>query len=106
VFALDDSETNTEFGVLYTAHLDPPGFVCWQCMYGYLAPELTVAADAGNASDIAAVQQWIFDNSLLLPLWRDRVVVAWGPGLEGVVVNGYAPAASWNAWEWWRSDLG
>jgi ABC-type transport system substrate-binding protein len=39
-------------------------------------------------------------QAVLLPLWRWRVVVAWQERVEGVVANGYALNAAWNAASW------
>jgi ABC-type transport system substrate-binding protein len=39
-------------------------------------------------------------QSVLLPLWRWQVVVAWRARVDGVVANGYALNAAWNAATW------
>lgn len=41
------------------------------------------------------------EEASVLPLWRSRVVVAWrGDRVSGVVANGYALNAAWNAASW------
>lgn len=71
--------------------------VCWTCRWAAVDEALARQADAG---DPAALEARLRDDSLVLPLWRPRVVVAWRTHVEGVQANGYALTAAWNAWAW------
>lgn len=75
---------------------------CWTCRWQAVDEALARAADAGDRTAAATLEDELRDRALLLPLWRPRTVVAWRSGLNGVRANGYALSAAWNAWEWWR----
>lgn len=80
--------------------LDPPGG-CWRCRWPDLG-DLAQRADSGDAAAVDEVQATLRDDARVLPLWRPITVVAWREGLGGVVANGYAASAAWNAATWWR----
>lgn len=81
--------------------MDSPA-LCWTCRWGSVDQTLASAADAGDRAAAARLQTRLRDEALLLPLWRPRPVVAWRSGLNGVIANGYALNAAWNAAQWWR----
>lgn len=84
--------------------LDPLGG-CWSCRWPDVG-DAAVAADTADPAAIAALQATLRDEARVLPLWRPATVVAWRDGLRGVVANGYAASAAWNAGEWWRPASG
>ncbi|MGH9166000.1 MAG: ABC transporter substrate-binding protein, partial [Acidimicrobiales bacterium] len=90
------------FDAAVVMQLDGP-VVCWTCRWSAVDEGLARAADAGDAAAASALQTKLRDDARLLPLWRTRTVVAWRSGLRGVVANGYALSAAWNAWEWSRA---
>ncbi|HVE46863.1 MAG TPA: ABC transporter substrate-binding protein [Acidimicrobiales bacterium] len=81
--------------------MDSP-VVCWTCRWGSVDQALATSADAGDTAAATALQSKLRDEGLLLPLWRPTVVTAWRDGLNGLVANGYALNAAWNAAEWWK----
>ncbi len=74
---------------------------CWICRWPDVAG--AAAADTGDPAAVAAVESALLRERLVLPLWRESTVTATRSGISGVVANGYALSAAWNAWEWWRS---
>jgi ABC-type transport system substrate-binding protein len=75
---------------------------CWTCRWSAADGTLARAADAGDRQAAAALEAKLRDQSLVLPLWRPRTVVAFRSGLHGVRANGFGLDGAWNAWEWWR----
>jgi hypothetical protein len=88
--------------------VDPPGGPCWQCRWPGLTASGASAADHASVSDRSAVASFeaqLREDARVLPLWRPTTVVAWRTAaVAGVVPNGYAASAAWNAWEWWRPE--
>jgi len=91
-----------DYTVAVAMTVDGPD-VCWVCRWGSVDEALARAADAGDLGAAVALETRLRDESLVLPLWRPRTVVAWRDGLGGVRPNGYARNAAWNAAEWWRT---
>lgn len=77
---------------------------CWTCRWAHIDADLARAADAGDVDAAGALEGRLRDDSLVLPLWRGRTIVAWRNGVGGVMANGYGLSAAWNAWEWWRGS--
>lgn len=76
---------------------------CWTCELGSVNPALAAAADAGDRGAADQLRGQLVDDALVLPLWRERPVVAVRDGLEGVTPNGFAASGpAWNiaAWRW------
>lgn len=83
---------------------DPPT-PCWTCRFAGApvegAADLAAAADAGDATAIATLQGRLRDGDVVVPLWRSFVATAWRTAAaDGVVANGYALNAAWNAAAW------
>jgi len=76
--------------------------VCWTCRWAAVDEGLARAADGGDRAAASALETRLHDQALVFPLWRPVPVVAWRTGLGGLVANGYALSAAWNAWEWHR----
>lgn len=87
-------------GMLITV-LDPPA-VCWRCRWAWFDAGLATAADAGDGTATQALEQRLRDEAIALPIWRPLTVVAWRDEVTGVVANGYALTAAWNAEQWRR----
>ena len=90
-----------DYEVAIAMAYDPPE-VCWVCRWSFADAALASSADAGDRAAAATLQAKLRDESLVLPLWRPRTVVAWRDGLNGVRPNGFGLSAAWNAWQWWR----
>ena len=90
-----------QYQVALVPQYDGP-VVCWTCRWGPFSGQASAAADAGDVAAAAALQVRLRDERRVLPLWRPVTAVAWRGEIEGVVANGYALSAAWNAARWWR----
>lgn len=85
---------------------DPPT-PCWTCRFAAApvenAVDLAAAADGGDPTAVATLQARVRDATVVVPLWRSFVATAWRTAaVDGVVTNGYALNAAWNAAAWSR----
>jgi hypothetical protein len=76
--------------------------VCWTCRWSSLDAAATTAADAGDGPAASRLEAELRDQAVVLPLWRPAPFIAFAAEVHGVVGNGEALSAAWNAWEWWR----
>lgn len=88
------------YGTALVLERDDP-WPCWSCRWGHVAPELAARADGGDLEAVGALQRFLRDEVVALPIWRPVHRVAWRDDLGGVSPNGYADSPAWNAWEWW-----
>jgi hypothetical protein len=96
------SNETSEYQVLIGWQLDSPLGPCWRCRWeGIISEEGLAAAEAGDPSDVQAVEAELLALGVEMPLWRPMAVTAWRGDLEGVRANGYAASPAWNAAEWY-----
>jgi ABC-type transport system substrate-binding protein len=90
------------YGAAVAVWLDPLGG-CWTCRWGGIDAAGAAAADAGDASAVASLENRLREEARVLPLWRPATVTAWRTAaVSGVRANGFGVNGAWNAWEWWR----
>jgi DNA-binding transcriptional LysR family regulator len=78
---------------------------CWVCEAGSVDAALAAAADAQSPGAAAKLEALLRDQGLVLPIWRERPVVALRDGLDGVSANGFSvlgPAWNIENWVWSR----
>lgn len=86
---------------LVTEHDGPD--VCWQCRFGDVDMALAKRADAGDPDAARHLEQRVRDGGVMLPLWRERPLVAFRPqAVDGVTANGYVTSLAWLAENWWK----
>ena len=94
----------SDFDVLVRLQPSTPE-TCWVCEASGVDAVLTSDADARKPGAVAALTTKLKDDGVVVPLWRERPVVAARDGLRGVSANGFAAAGpAWNleTWSWTR----
>ena len=75
--------------------------ICWRCRWDHVDQALAAAADAGDAGAVPALEAKLAGESLLVPLWRPRALVAWrDTAVAPLRANPFGLSAAWDAWRW------
>jgi hypothetical protein len=77
--------------------------ICWRCRWEGVDAGLATAADGGDLNAVAALEAKLAGDSLLMPLWRPRALVAWrAAAVAPLRANPFGLSAAWDAWRWHR----
>jgi hypothetical protein len=91
------------YDLAFVTYQSQPNF-CWTCVFGDVDTVLARQADAGDNAAALKLEQQARDGGILLPLWRDKTLIAYRSQLVGgVQANGYSASPVWNAANWWAT---